>query len=93
MKRSKGKLSRKSRILGKNIRRRRATVSDIMKQLDVGSRVQIVPYAKFEDFPHPRYVGKVGTIIEKRGRAYIVELFDGDKKKHIITSAVHLKIV
>lgn len=91
MKRSVGKLSRRSRILGRNVRRRRATAADIVKSIDVGARVQLVPYSKFEDFPHPRYAGRVGRVIGKRGRAYVVEIPDGGKRKQIITSAVHLK--
>lgn len=91
MKRSVGKLSRKSRVLGRKVRRRCATVADIVKTIDVGARVQVVPYSKFEDFPHPRYAGRVGHVTGRRGRAYIVEILDGGKRKQIVASAVHLK--
>jgi large subunit ribosomal protein L21e len=41
--------------------------------------------------PHRRYQGKVGVVIDVRGRAYVVETYLGDKKKIIITTADHLR--
>jgi len=93
VKRSVGKLSKRSRLLGRNARRRQATAVDIVKVISIGARVQIVPYSKFEDFPHPKYSGRVGSVVGKRGRACIVEILDGGKKKQLITSPVHLKVL
>lgn len=88
---SKGRMSRKSRILGRKSTKRDVTVVDQLKTLEIGTKVQLVPNAKFEDFPHPRYAGRVGVIVGKQGDAYIVEVQDGSIKKKFITSAVHLK--
>lgn len=93
MKRSLGRITKKSRLLGRNIRRRKVTIAEHVKSLALGSRVQIVPYAKYEDFPYPRYSGRVGSIVGKQGNAYIVEIKDGKVKKRIITSSVHLRKV
>ena len=42
----------------------------------------------------PRRInGKVGKVVGKRGRHYIVELKDFNEKKHFIVDAVHLKTV
>jgi len=41
--------------------------------------------------PHRRYQGKVGTIIGKRGRAYLIEIYLGSKRKIIITTPDHIK--
>lgn len=41
--------------------------------------------------PHPRFKGKTGRIIGKRGKAYIVEIVDGNKVKTLITRPEHLK--
>jgi len=42
--------------------------------------------------PSPRFKGKIGKIIEKRGKSYIVEIIDGKKKKRIISNPEHLKV-
>jgi len=92
VKASKGRMSRKSRILGRKATKRKVTVVDQLRKLDIGSKVQLVPNVKFEDFPHPRYAGRVGKIIGKQGDAYIVEVQDGGIKKKFITRSIHLKL-
>lgn len=42
--------------------------------------------------PHPRFHGKTGRVEEKRGRAYIVEINDGNKSKKLIIRPEHLKM-
>ena len=84
-------MHRRSRVLGRKARKRDVTVVEQIRTIKIGSSVQLVPNAKFEDFPHPRYAGRVGTVIRKQGNAYVVELKDGGKTKKFITSAVHLK--
>jgi len=93
MKRSRGRISKKSRTLGRKATRRRITVSDMVRQLEIGKQVSISPNSKFEDFPAPKYSGRVGQIIGKRGGAYIVEIKDGKKIKKLIASPVHFKVV
>jgi large subunit ribosomal protein L21e len=41
--------------------------------------------------PHKRYHGKVGKIIDKRGRSYIVSVTQGDAVKEIIVRPEHLE--
>lgn len=43
--------------------------------------------------PHSRFKGKVGKIVGKRGRSYIVEIKDGKKIKKIISRPEHLKVI
>ncbi len=43
--------------------------------------------------PHPRFQGAMGKIIEKRGRAYIVEVPVGKTTKKIIARTEHLSEV
>ena len=88
---SKGRVNRRSRLLGRNARRHNVTVSELIRVIEVGSKVQLVPNSKFEDFPSPRYAGRVGTVVGKQGSAYVVELKDGSLTKRFITTAVHLK--
>jgi large subunit ribosomal protein L21e len=41
--------------------------------------------------PHRRFYGKVGTIMGRRGKAYILQVLDGDKTKTLIARPEHLK--
>jgi large subunit ribosomal protein L21e len=41
--------------------------------------------------PHRRFYGKVGTIMGKRGKAYVLQVVDGDKTKTLIARPEHLK--
>ncbi len=90
MKRSKGFLTGKTRSIGRNSKPLK--VSDIIKEFCIGDKVIIKIRGNHPDgLPHPRYIGKVGEVIEKRGKAYVVEIKDGKKKKQLISSAVHLQ--
>jgi large subunit ribosomal protein L21e len=42
--------------------------------------------------PHPRFHGKTGKVAEKRGKAYLVTINDGNKAKKLIIRPEHLKI-
>jgi large subunit ribosomal protein L21e len=41
--------------------------------------------------PHRRYLGKIGTIEGKRGRAYLVGVKIGNMKKQVLSKPEHLK--
>ena len=41
--------------------------------------------------PHPRFQGKPGTILAKRGGAYEISIMDGGKEKTVVTTAAHIK--
>ena len=41
--------------------------------------------------PHPRFKGKMGKVIGRRGKSYIVEIVDGNKVKKLISAPEHLK--
>jgi large subunit ribosomal protein L21e len=41
--------------------------------------------------PHKRYHGKVGTVIDKRGRSFIVSVTQGEATKEIIVRPEHLE--
>lgn len=42
--------------------------------------------------PHRRFHGKTGTIIEKRGRCFLVEVKLGNSKKTLIIGREHLRL-
>ena len=89
MKRSRGFLSTKTKKL-------RAvetlTVSKYMKTFDVGNKVTIAPVHYPKGLPALRYINRRGTIIEKRGSSYVVQILDGGKKKQIILNPVHIRL-
>lgn len=50
------------------------SISTLVKDLKNGDKVAIVPKGSFRDIPHPRYRGRVGVVVGKRGRAYVVQI-------------------
>ncbi len=88
MKRSKGTLSRATRKLGK---RKPLSISPYFKEFAIGQRTIIEPLTNVKGYPHPRFRGKHGIVIGKRGNAYEVEVIDGRKKKILVVTPIHLK--
>ena len=40
--------------------------------------------------PHPRYQGRVCTVIGRVGKAYRLEFLDGGKRKELVSLPIHL---
>ncbi len=94
VKASQGLRHRTRKLLRKSIRERGAIprLSQVLIEYKVGDRVHIVPNpAIHEALPFRRYIGMTGTVIGRRGRAYLVEVYLGSKRKIIITVPEHLK--
>ena len=71
--------------------RGKGTVSRAVKEYPEGSTVHIkADPSMHRGMPHPKFFGQTGKITEKRGRAYLVEVRDGDKEKHLLVRAEHL---
>lgn len=47
--------------------------------------------AVHKGMPHQRFQGQQGTVLERRGRAFIIQINDHEKKKQIISRPEHLK--
>ncbi len=63
-----------------------------LQEFEEGEKVAIVIDPSFQNgMPHPRFHGRIGDIAGMQGDAYIVDIKDGKKVKHIISSPVHLK--
>jgi len=41
--------------------------------------------------PNPKFHGKTGKVLGQRGRAYVLEVRDGNAKKTVISLPEHLK--
>jgi large subunit ribosomal protein L21e len=93
MKGSKGYRSGTRRLLKKEPRERgKIRLSKLLYEYQPSNRVVIkIDPSVQKGMPHRRYHGKVGTIIDKRGRSYIVSVTQGDAVKEIIVRPEHLE--
>jgi len=85
---------RTRKVFSKSVRERGAVppLSRILINYMPGDRVYIVADpAIHKAMPHRRYHGKVGTVVGKRGRAYIVQLKVGSKIKTLFLLPEHLR--
>lgn len=67
-------------------------LSRLLVNYEKGERVVIkIDPAVHKGIPHKRYQGKVGVVVGKRGRAYLLEVPFKRKVKTIIATPEHLK--
>jgi large subunit ribosomal protein L21e len=93
LKRSKGYRSGTRQLLRKGWKTgRMRPVTPLLRDYNVGEKViiQLEP-SVVKGQPHRRYHGKIGAILERRGRAYVVNVQDGNKMRKIIARPDHLK--
>jgi large subunit ribosomal protein L21e len=92
--RSHGLFQGRTRHLARHHKPSRLGIGTMLKRFGVGDRVAIVPKGNFKDIPHPRYRGRVGTVTEKRGGAYVVEFMVSLKtKRTLVVNQRHLEKV
>jgi len=73
---------------------KRVAVNEYVKQFNIGDKVILdIESSSSRGTPFKRFQGLFGRIIGKRGRAYLVEIKDGNKTKRIIANPEHLKAV
>jgi large subunit ribosomal protein L21e len=89
--RSRGLFARKTRVLARHHKPSKLPVSSFIKDFSIGDKVAIVPKGNWRDVPHPRYRGRIGKILEKRGKAYVVEVRIMDAKRKLVVSPLHLE--
>jgi len=92
--RSRGSRSKTRYKLKKSIRVSRANpITKKIQTFDQSDLVHIIIDPSVQKGqPHPRFHGKTGKVSERRGRAYIVEINDGNKAKRLIVRPEHLKM-
>lgn len=93
MRKSKGYRSGARRLLTKEPRERgKLSLSKLLYEYQPGSQVvvKIEPSVQ-KGMPHRRYHGRVGTIMNKRGRSYVVSVSQGDAVREIIVRPEHLQ--
>lgn len=67
------------------------TITKLLRKFDIGDSVYIKLAPSVHNFPHPKFHGKTGKVIGKRGSSYIVEVKDMSAIKKIIVDPVHMK--
>lgn len=72
--RSHGLFVGRTRQLARHYKPSKMGISQLIKDFEIGEKAVIMPKGNFKDIPHPRYKGRIGTVIEKRGGAYVVEV-------------------
>jgi large subunit ribosomal protein L21e len=85
---------RKTRnILSKTPRTKGMTpITHEFREFDVGEKVSVViDPAVHYGMPHMRFQGKTGVVTGKQGRAFVVDLYVGNKLKTVVARPEHLK--
>ncbi|MFN7105004.1 MAG: 50S ribosomal protein L21e [Pyrobaculum sp.] len=93
VKRTHGYRYKSRKLLSKTPRERGPRgLSRLLYEYNPGDRVVVdIDPTYISTAPHRRYQGKVGVVVETRGRAYVIETYLGDKKKVVITTPEHLR--
>ncbi len=67
-------------------------ISKLLVEHEVGSHVIIkIDSSVQKSIPHRRFHGKMGTILDKRGRGYVVRVPQGNMEKDIVVRSEHLE--
>ena len=92
---AKGYRARTRSLLRKKPRERgKIGLSKVLHEYKPGEKVVIkIDSSVHKGMPHRRYHGRTGVITDKRGRAYVIEVTQGDATKEIIARPEHLKPV
>jgi large subunit ribosomal protein L21e len=93
MRKSKGYRAGTRRLLRKEPRERgKFRLSKLLYEYEPGCQVVIkLDPSVQKGMPHRRYHGKVGTVLGKRGRSYVVSVTHGDAIKELIVRPEHLE--
>ena len=70
----------------------RPKLGKLLLVYEVGSQVVVkIDSSVQKSLPHRRFHGKIGTVMAKRGRGYVVSVTQGDSVKEIIVRSEHLE--
>jgi len=78
--------------LSKTVRARGISpVVRAIQEFPSGARVHVlIDPSIHKGMPHPRFHGKTGEVVGKRGRAFVLKITDGNATKTVITLPEHL---
>jgi large subunit ribosomal protein L21e len=92
MKRSQGYRAKTRSLLTREPRQKgKIGLSKLLHDYQPGEKVVIKINSTIQKgMPHRRFHGKIGVIVDKRGRAYTVNVTQGETAKEIIVRPEHL---
>lgn len=92
MKHSQGIRNRTRHLLTKEPRQKgKIGLSTLLHDYQPGEKVVVKINSTIQKgMPHRRFHGKIGVVVDKRGRAYTVNVTQGDATKKIIVRPEHL---
>ena len=92
MRHSVGYRNRTRHVLKKRIREKGLSpINRILMDYAVGQKVTIkIDPSTVKGMPHRRFQGRTGTVIEKRGRAWVINMHMGGYEKIVIARPEHV---
>lgn len=92
MRKSKGYRSRTRKLLRKKPREKgKLGLSKLLYEYKPGEKVLIkIDPSVHKGMPHRRYHGSIGIVTAKRGRAYVINVKQGNAVKELIVRPEHL---
>ena len=93
MGKSKGPRRKSRSVLTKRARERgKLGLSRLLAEYEVGEKVIInIDSGIHRGMPHKRFQGKVGTVVERRGKAYILDIPQRKTSKFVIAGPEHVR--
>jgi len=93
VRRSKGTRSKTRQLLRKRPRERGSPpITRVLQTFENGEKAGIIiDPSVHKGQPHRRFYGLTGTVVGKQGRAYLIEVKAGKKKKTLIVGPEHLR--
>lgn len=89
-----GGFRRKTRHkLKKNVKNKgKISIKNYYQTFEEGDKVHLVAEPAVQDgMFFPRFQGKSGIVKNLRGKCYVVQIKDGNKKKEVIVHPIHLR--
>ena len=93
MKPSKGYATGSRGVLSKPLREKgKPKLTKFLYEYEPGASVIIkIDSSQQKAMPHRRFHGKIGKVVIKRGRAYVVKVAQGNSMREIIVRTEHLE--
>jgi len=92
VRKSRGYRAKTRTLLKLNPRERgKTTLSKVLYNYEEGDKVVVkINPSVHKGMPHRRFHGRVGVVVTKRGRSYVVHVSQGDATKEVIVRPEHL---
>lgn len=91
MKASKGVRRRTRNLRVKPREKGKLSIRSVLQRFEDSENVSIKINPAFQNIPHPRFNGRTGKVVGSQGRAYFVEIADGNTEKKVLVAPEHLR--